>query len=1178
MGNPEELSHLLRVSLDDKYAQTSGRWYMTGSQALVKIPLLQKALDQRAGLNTRGFISGYRGSPLGGYDQQLWKASRFLNAQGIKFQPGVNEELSATAVWGSQQVNLFEGATVDGVYSILYAKSPGIDRAGDALRHANAAGSSKHGGVLVLAGDDHAARSASVPNQSELALSSAMIPIFNPAFIQDYLELGLHAIALSRYSGLWTGMTVLAEIVDGSASVEFDLERFSIQLPDDYTPPAGGLNIRWPDPVLTQEHRLLREKVYAAQAYARANSLNRRIFDSPAPRFGIVATGKAYFDVRQALHWLGIDEATAREAGIRLMKVDLIWPLEPESMRSFAAGLEEILVVEEKRPTVETQLKDLLYNETRRPMIVGKTGGASMWAVPSDDWLLPPVFELDPGRIARVLGARLLARAMPEGLGKRIRDRLAEMEAREQQRARQSVVLAPAPTTQDQKAILTPGARTPYYCSGCPHNTSTRVPEGSRALAGIGCHFMAMWIYGDQTATFTQMGGEGVNWVGQAPFTTTRHVFANLGDGTYFHSGFLAVRQSIAAKVNVTYKILYNDAVAMTGGQPIDGVMSVAQMAGELLSEGVAKLAIVTDEPGKYAAGSLPAVEVFHRDHLDQVQRDLREVAGCTVLIYDQTCAAEKRRRRKRHEYPDPPKRMVINDAVCEGCGDCSEQSHCISVVPLNTALGTKRAIDQSTCNKDYSCVKGFCPSFVTVVGGQLRKSTQTLTDTFRTLPEPVVPSLDQPRRILIGGIGGTGVVTMGALLGMAAHLDGKAVAVLDMTGLAQKGGAVFSHVQIAQSQTQLNAARLVLADVFIACEATVALEATALKVLAKGTTRAIVSTAIVTAAAASNANLAPPSPEASVAELRRRLGTESVEQIEAGWLATTLLGDSILSNSILVGFAWQRGEIPLSHAALVRAIELNGVAVDLTKAAFEWGRRAAVDLPQVMDAALGGGDGTAPTRTVQTLDEAIAFRCNYLVEYQNAAYAGRFSAMVDRILAAERRVKGAPGEFAAAAAAAYFRMLAIKDEYEVARLMTLPRFLKRIEQQFEGDYRLVFNLAPPVLAHKDPSSGKLQKKEYSTRFMLPAFRLLARMRGVRGTWLDPFRYSEERREHLALLTAFERELAALADNLDESNYVSALRYVTLTDEIRGYGHVRSANAARVRSQQRTLLASLGMH
>ncbi len=1175
MGDPKEMSSLLNVSLDDKYAQDSGRWYMTGSQALVKIPLLQKALDQRAGLNTGGFISGYRGSPLGGYDQQLWKAGAFLNARGIRFQPGVNEELAATAVWGSQQVNLFEGATVDGVFSILYAKSPGIDRAGDALRHANAAGSSKHGGVLVLAGDDHAARSASVPNQSELALNAALIPVFNPASIQDYLALGLHAIALSRYSGLWAGMTVLAEIVDGSASVEFDLERFVIRHPGDYIAPADGLNIRWPDPVLAQERRLLGEKIYAAQAYARANGLNRRVFGSASARFGIVATGKAYQDVRQAMQWLGIDEATALEAGICLMKVDLIWPLEPQGLRAFAAGLEEILVVEEKRPTVETQLKELLYNEAERPRITGKTGEASMWAVDPGEWLLPPVYELDPVRIARVLAARLLAGALPESVRTLVRVRLAEIEARERRQAGPSMVLTPA--TPDEKAILTAGARTPYYCAGCPHNTSTRVPEGSRALAGIGCHFMALWIYGDQTATFTQMGGEGVSWVGQAPFTTTRHVFVNLGDGTYFHSGILAIRQSIAAKVNVTYKILYNDAVAMTGGQPIDGVLSVAQMAGQLLNEGVARLVIVTDEPDKYPAGSLPAVKVFHRDGLDRVQREMREVAGCSVLIYDQTCAAEKRRRRKRHAYPDPAKRMVINAAVCEGCGDCSRESQCISVVPLDTELGIKRAIDQSSCNKDYSCVKGFCPSFVTIVGGQLRKAMPFGAGALGKLPDPVLPALVQPRRILIGGIGGTGVVTIGALLGMAAFLEGRAVAVLDMTGLAQKGGAVFSHVQIAQSQAQLTTARLSVADTFLACEASVALEPTALKALARGTTRAIVSTAIIAAAAASDPTLAPPSPGASIVELRRRLGTDCVESIEAGWLATTLLGDAILSNVMLLGFAWQRGEIPLASAALLRAIELNGVGVDLAKSAFEWGRRAAVDLPEVTRAALGRGEGPAPARSAQSLDAMIAFRRDYLIAYQDTAYAGRFTALVDRILAAERRVTESTGEFSAAAAGAYFRMLAIKDEYEVARLLTLPRFLDQVERQFEGDYRMVFNLAPPAWAGKDPVSGELRKKAYSSRLMLPALRLLTRLRAVRGTWLDPFRYSGERREQRACLAVFERELGALVDKLDTSNYAAALRYVTLAGEIRGYGHVRSANQERVRGQQRSILASIGM-
>ncbi len=776
---------LAAVTLDDKYTLDRGRIYLTGIQALVRLPMMQRQRDAAAGLNTAGFISGYRGSPLSGLDQNLWHAKRFLEQNHIHFLPGINEDLAATAAWGSQQTNLFPDAKYDGVFALWYGKGPGVDRTGDVFKHANATGTARHGGVLVLAGDDHAAKSSTLPHQSEYGFIDASIPVLNPAGVQDILDLGLYGWAMSRFSGCWVAFKAIAETADSSASVLIDPARVDIVTPADFALPPGGLNIRWPDyNALEIERRLRQWKLPAVQAFARANRLDRVTLDSPRARLGIAATGKSYLDLRQALADLGIDDALAAAIGLRLYKVALTWPLEPEGISRFAAGLEEILVVEEKRPVIEQQLKDVLYGSDARPRIVGKEDerGAP---------LLSSTGELDPMQVARVVAQRIARfHSSP-----RIADRLAYLAAKERQLA----------------GAKAPLERIPYFCSGCPHNTSTRVPEGSRATAGIGCHYMAIWMDRD-TATYTQMGGEGVPWLGQAPFTNTPHIFANLGDGTYYHSGSLAIRAAVAAGANITYKILYNDAVAMTGGQPIEGQLTVPQITQQLAAEGVKRIVVVSDEPGKYPvdAGFAPGVETFHRERLDAVQRDLRDTPGVSVLVYDQTCAAEKRRRRKRGRFPDPQKRVFINDLVCEGCGDCSRTSNCLSVVPVETEFGRKRAIDQSSCNKDYSCVEGFCPSFVTVHGGALRRHHEAKdSDEIPPLPAPALPALAEPYNILVAGVGGTGVVTIGALLGMAAHLEGKGCSILDMTGLAQKGGAVLSHIRIAGAPGDIHAVRI---------------------------------------------------------------------------------------------------------------------------------------------------------------------------------------------------------------------------------------------------------------------------------------------------------------------------------------------------------------------------------
>src|SRR5260221_2129161 len=788
---------LREVALDDKYELDSGRVYLTGAQAFVRLLILQRQRDKLAGLNTAGFVTGYRGSPLGALDQSLWKAQKFLDRANIKFQPGLNEDLAATSIWGSQQVNLHPGAKVDGVFAIRYGKGPGGGRCGNGFKPAHMAGTSKHGGVPVLAGDDHAAKSSTIPHQSDHQFSAAMMPVLYPASVQEILDLGLHGWAMSRYSGCWVGFKCVADTVESSSSVYVDPARTKIIVPDDFPLPPDGVSIRWPDGFLEIEARMQDYKVYAALHYCRVNQLNKVVIDSPKPRLGIATSGKSYPDVRQALIDLGITEADCADMGIRVYKIAMPWPLEPEGVRNFAEGLEEILVVEEKRQIVEYQLKEQLYNwrDDVRPRVVGKFDEKGEWVRPHGGWLLPAAAELTPAMIARVIAKRIERLQLHPRKMEELRARVDWINAKEAALSKPNIALVGQP----------------YFCSGCPHNTSTKLPEGSRGTAGIGCHVMAIWM--DRSPTeYTHMGGEGVPWIGQAPFTEEKHIFANLGDGTYYHSGILAIRAAVAAKVNITYKILYNDAVAMTGGQPVDGPISPQEIAQLCLGEGVAKVVVVSDEPNKYPAGYFPAgIAIHHRDELDAVQRTLRVTEGCTILLYDQTCAAEKRRRRKRGKYPDPPKRVVINELVCEGCGDCGVKSNCVSVAPVETEFGRKRTIDQSSCNKDYSCVNGFCPSFVTVEGGSLRKPKKAAAGEFPVLPDPAIANATEPYGIVVTGIGGTGVVTIGALLGMAAHLEGKGCTVLDMAGLAQKNGAVMSHIRIAARPDDIATVRIAI-------------------------------------------------------------------------------------------------------------------------------------------------------------------------------------------------------------------------------------------------------------------------------------------------------------------------------------------------------------------------------
>ena len=1157
-------SPALSITLDDKYRLDHGRVYLTGTQALVRLPMIQRQRDLAAGLNTAGFISGYRGSPLGAYDQALWKAKSFLKDKHIFFTPGVNEELAATAVWGSQQVGLFEGAKYDGVFGIWYGKGPGVDRCGDVFKHANAFGTSKHGGVLLVAGDDHACKSSTLPHQSEHAFDAAMIPVLYPTGVADLIELGLHGFAMSRFSGCYVALKCVSDTVDASASIDLDIDSPKIVLPADFHMPADGVHIRWPDSPLQQEQRLQHDKIYAALAYARVNKLNRITIgaggaggtDGAPARLGIIASGKSYLDTMQALEDLGIDAHHANEIGLRVMKVGMPWPLESTSVREFSTGLDEILVVEEKRQLIEYQLKEQLYNwrDDVRPRVIGKYDEHGEWEVARPEWLLPASGELTPAMIARVIAKRI----SKFYTSKIVEARLKFIEDKE-------------------AALATPRAkvaRIPYYCSGCPHNTSTRVPEGSKALAGIGCHYMATWINPEATMTFTQMGGEGVPWAGIAPFTETKHVFANLGDGTYFHSGLLAIRAAVGANINITYKILYNDAVAMTGGQPVDGPLNVPQITQQVHAEAVGKIVVVTDEPDKYPtdANFAPGVTVRHRDDLDAIQRELRELPGVTVLVYDQTCAAEKRRRRKRGTFPDPAKRVVINDLVCEGCGDCGKKSNCLSIMPLETELGRKRTIDQSSCNKDFSCVKGFCPSFVTVEGGSLRKQKAVVRQVLTPLPEPLLPTLDSPWGILVTGVGGTGVVTIGALLGMAAHIENKGVAVLDMTGLAQKGGSVYTHVRIANKPDELYAVRIAAgeANALLGCDMIVSTSDEAIAKMAKPLTRGVVNAEVSTTGEfTKNADLQIPVDDLE-ATLRDTM--HEVAFVNATALTTALMGDAIFTNPFVMGFGYQKGLIPLAAASILRAIELNATAVEKNQQAFDWGRRAAVDMAAVNMAAFPLPAKSGWHKLSESVDEMVSRRREFLTGYQNAAYADRYAALVKRV--GDFEAQNFPGKKAMCAAVAryYFKLMAYKDEYEVARLYADMGFRQKIAAQFEGDYKLTFHLAPPIMSEKDPSSGEARKKVFGA-WMMGAFAVLAKFKGLRGTALDVFGYTHERKMERQLIADYEKLVDDLLLHTTADNYEIAVDLASIPEHIRGFGHVKQAHVVEAKKRWADLLA-----
>ena len=1141
---------LKKVTLADKYDLTQDRIFVTGYQALVRMCLVQKERDRRAGLNTAGYITGYRGSPLGGLDYQFQRAESVLKPNDIVFQPGLNEDLAATALWGSQQAELRGEGKFDGVFGIWYGKGPGVDRSGDVFRHANFAGTSKYGGVLALMGDDHTAESSTTAHQSEFNFVDVMIPILNPAGVQEIIDYGLYGWAMSRFCGTWVGLKCMHETIESTAVIEGHPERLDIITPTDFVMPEGGLNIRLRDTILGMEARLHDYKRDAMLAFVRANKLNRVITSGGrTPKIGVITVGKSYLDVRQALDELGLDEVKCNDYGLRIHKIACPWPISRRELQEFAQGLDLIIVVEEKRSLIEVQVREELYGTANQPTCIGKKDEQG-------NWLFPVKAALDPNDVAICIGERLLKYVRNDDLAGRVA-RLKEAQ----------LALAQA-----QDVAI----RQPYFCSGCPHNTSTVVPEGMRAYAGIGCHFMAQWM-DRNTLGFTQMGGEGANWIGEAPFSKRAHVFQNLGDGTYNHSGYLAIRAAIAADVNITYKILYNDAVAMTGGQKNDGGLTVDQIARQVTAEGAKRVVLVTNERWRYTSKTQwPAGMAIHeREDLDAVQRELAEIPGCTVLIYDQTCAAEKRRRRKRGQYPDPDKRVIINELVCEGCGDCGVQSNCVSVQPLETEFGRKRTIDQSNCNKDFSCVKGFCPSFVTIEGATLKKPEAVASVAELPLPpDPVLPPLGQTYGIVVTGVGGTGIVTVGAILGMAAHLEGKGVGVLDMAGLAQKGGAVQSHIRLAHKPDDIHAIRVAArdADLVIGGDIVVAGSKKVLAAAIPGRTTMVINTAeVLPGDFTRNAEFVLPTERLKRA-ITNAAGRERTHFIDASRIATALLGQSIGANMFLVGYAYQLGALPLSAAAIEQALELNGEAVAMNVAAFRWGRRAAADLKAV-EAKAPRPEAIDPARKLsQSFDEVVERRVVFLTDYQDAAYAARYRAVVERAKAIETAKALGKNGLADAVARYLFKLMAYKDEYEVARLYADPSFERQVRNDIGGEHlRYQVHLAPPLLARRDKITGVPRKMTFGP-WIFPVFRMLAKFKFLRGTVFDPFGHTTERKIERSLVREYEALLEEIFVKLTPENHHLAVGLAAIPDKIRGFGHVKLRHLKTAKADESALL------
>jgi indolepyruvate ferredoxin oxidoreductase len=1139
------------ISLNDKYTATEGRVFLNGTQALVRLPMTQMRRDRAAGLNTGTFISGYRGSPLGAYDQQILNASKFLSPHNIKFTPGVNEELAATAVWGSQQTDLFDGAKTDGVVGIWYGKGPGVDRTGDVFKHANAAGTSRHGGVLALAGDDHTCKSSTIPHQSDHAFMAASMPLLYPSSVHEILEYGLFGIAMSRFSGLWTGLKVIADTIETTSVVELAQEQRSFVIPTDFEIPDGGLNIRWPDVPLVQDARLHEVKSFAALAFARANRIDTITHNTPKARFGIISAGKAYEDTISALRYLDLGPEEQEKIGLRVYKVRMPWPLEPEGAKEFAHGLDEIFVVEERREMIENQLKNHLYHlpNDQRPRVYGKTGDKG-------ERLLPISEGLRVETVARALALRLLELKLPAPLKSHLRSKIEHIDL-------EAIQAAAAPS---------PLARTPYFCAGCPHNTSTRVPEGSKAIAGIGCHYMTVWMDRD-TETFSQMGGEGTTWVGLSEFTDDEHRFVNIGDGTFIHSGSLALRQSVVAGVNVTYKVLYNDAVAMTGGQSLEGMPSPARITRQLASEGVHPIYLLSDEPELYKDVDLAkGTIVHHRDHLDPVMLELRETKGCSAIVYVQTCAAEKRRRRKRGTLVDPDKRVFINPDVCEGCGDCSVQSNCVAVEPLDTAFGRKRQINQSSCNKDFSCVNGFCPAFVTVTGAAVRRPEAATLPDMASLPLPKIPVIDKPYNIAVAGIGGTGVLTIGAVLGMASHIDRVNPIILDQAGLAQKNGAVFSHIRIAPADHPVTAPRIPVAaaDVILAADSVVAASYEGISLCTDERTTGIVN-AKVTPISDFIRNRDFDFQEANVEKALRNAVISDDHFHNFSSIALAVTGDEISANTMMMGYAWQMGLIPLTHRALTEAISLNGVAVKANLAAFDWGRLLAADPEKIREFVTN----TVPKPMQDlSLEAMIEHRVAHLTDYQNADLAKKYKDALEMTSAKAANLSDDDKtDLLKVVAISYSKLLSFKDEYEVARLHTNGKFEDALAQKFTGDFKISYHMSPPVIAGRAPN-GRPNKRQFGP-WMTPVLNILAKGKVLRGTWADPFSYMQERKAEKELITQFETDLDFCLSILSPKTVTKITSVLALANDIRGYGPVKNVAIERATAERKKLLGAL---
>ena len=1126
-------------SLSDLYDLSITRLFLSGPQAILRLVLMQSERDRQAGLDTAGYISGYRGSPVGTVDNQFVAARSVLEPRNIKFQAGLNEDLAATALWGTQQAEMRGEGKFDGVFGIWYGKGPGVDRSGDVFRHANMAGTSPHGGVIAIAGDDHSGESSTVVHASDVALSDAMMPILSPAGVQEIIDFGLLGFALSRYASVWVGMKCVHDTVESSAVVEAGLDRAQPVTPKDHELPPDGLHIRPSDDRVPQEARLHEHKIPAVKAFVRANAINRIVMPGgKAPTLGIVSAGKAYLDVRQALDDLGIDEARAAKLGIRLLKLGMVWPLEPSIVKDFAKGLSTIIVVEEKRPLIEAQIKDILYTEEKRPVVIGKLDEQART-------LFAAHGVLEPNQIAFAIAER-------------IRDRAVSACA---------LALQSASTASNQADLV---ARVPYFCAGCPHNSSTVLPEGARGYAGIGCHWLAQFVPGRKTEGATHMGGEGANWVGEAPFSKRQHVFQNIGDGTYNHSGLMAIRHAVGSGTTITYKILFNDAVAMTGGQRNDGGLTVEQIAAQMRAIGVERIAIVSDEPDKYPSrAAFPAYASFHhRSDLQAVQTEMMAVEGTSVIIYDQTCAAEKRRRRKKGELPDPDKRVFINELVCEGCGDCGVQSNCVAIQPVETEFGRKRKIDQSSCNKDFSCLKGFCPSFVTVEGGELVKGAGPVAVDldkvpFPVMPEPQLPGLGRPWSILVTGIGGTGVVTIGHILGQAAFMEGKGAALIDMVGISQKNGAVVTHLKIAATPDDIASVRVARgsADLILGCDLITSAAERILAAASRDKTVAVVNSHEIMPAHFTHDASFDVQGGALTLKIAAAVSQGGLHAIDATGIATKLLGDTIAANLFTLGFAWQKGLVPISREAIEAAVRLNGVGVKMNLSAFMWGRRAAVDLAAVR-AVIGAKTETPP----ETLDGIITRRVAFLTAYQNASYGQTYRDFVARVAVAS-------GPLALAVAKNLFKLMAYKDEYEVARLHADGAFAANLAQQFKGDFKLTFHLAPPILGRRDGFTGKPLKTEFGP-WIMTGFKFLAKLKGLRGTRFDPFGRTAERRMERQMIVDYRERIESLLPKLNAANASVAAKIAALPDNIRGFGHVKEASIAKAKALEVDLLAA----